>query len=159
MTGNETERLMQRYLDGELPLDAAAEFDRRLLAEPDLREQLEAAKALQAGFVTARDAVMSPSAGFTAKVVGAVRTLPTRQQLEQADLTAFALRTCQRLLLAAAVFAALGLAWHAGLFGDGRQETLQAAPDDVQREIDRLDAIILGETGAPADPGSPRRGN
>ncbi len=52
-------------------------------------------------------------------------------------------RRNRRLLLAAALLAGLGCAWHAGLFERERAATLEAAPDEVQREMERLDARIL----------------
>jgi len=56
---------------------------------------------------------------------------------------------CRRLLVAAAVLFGLGLLWHAGVFGEGRGDSLQAAPGDVQREMDRLD-VRIQDGGATA---------
>jgi len=156
MNPDRDERLLQRYLDGELPADDAGEFGKRLMAEPAMRERLRDAEALRAGFRAAkagsRDAIQAP-AGFTAKVVAATRSLPSRQQLEQVDLLQHAVRLCRRVLLAAALVAGAGLLWHVGLFDGGRDDTLQAAPDEIQHEMERLDRIILG-----GDPEVPLRG-
>lgn len=143
MTMSREQRSIQRYLDGELPAAEAGEFSRRLLAEPALREQVRAAETLRAGFVAGRERVVAAPTDFTARLMAEVRRQPSRQQLQEADLAGAAVRTCQRLLLAAVLCAAAGLAWHFGLFDRGRQNTLQAAPDEVQREIQRLDAILL----------------
>jgi anti-sigma factor RsiW len=146
MTPDRDERVLQRYLDGELPADDG-DFGKRLMADPAMRERLAEAQALRAGFRAAkapsRDAISAP-AGFTAKVVAAARSLPSRQQLEQADVLQTAVRLCRRVLLAAALVAGAGLLWHVGLFDRGLDDTLQAAPDEIQQEMDRLDRIMLG---------------
>lgn len=84
-----------------------------------------------------------PRADFTAGVLAAARQLPTRQQLQQADEVGSAMVFCRRLLFAAALLGALGLLWRSGLIAVGHgADTLQAAPDDVRHEIDRLDALL-----------------
>ena len=46
-----------------------------------------------------------------------------------------------RLAIGAILFG-IGLCWHAGLFPNDRSDKLEAAPaDELQQEIDRLDAI------------------
>lgn len=144
------ELLLQRHLDGELEPTAAAAFQARLAAEPDLAAAAAAARGLRSGFAAARAGAARPSAGFTAGVLAATRRLPSRQQLEQADVAAGAVAFCRRLLLAAAVLAGLGLAWQAGLVGGAEPVTLQAAPGDVQRVIEELDARL--QSGAVPPP-------
>lgn len=135
------ELLVQRHLDGALsPTDAAA-FAARLAAEPALREGHAAANAMRGAFAAAREGAMRPRAGFKAAVLAAVRQLPTRLQLEQADIAARTVRFCRRLLLAAALLGSIGFAVSAGLLGGGAP-TMQASPDEMQREIDRLEAVV-----------------
>lgn len=140
------ERQLQRYLDGALEPTAAAAFAQRLQGDAALRQRHDEAVAMRGLFTAAATAsVRRPRADFTAGVLAAARQLPTRQQLQQADEVASAMTFCRRLLLAAAVLGAIGLLWRSGLvaIGDGPQ-TLQAAPDDVRQEIDRLDALLQG---------------
>ncbi len=137
---------LQRYLDDRLSPAERTAFAARLAAEPALQEAAASAKSLGTMFATARADVRTPSAGFTANVLAAARRLPARDELKQADLAAAAVGMCRRLLLAAVLLAGLGLVWHSGLVHDQGPAELQAAPDDVQREIERLDRLI--ESGA-----------
>lgn len=139
---NRDELLVQRHLDGELsPTDAAA-FAVRLDAEPTLREGLALARALRGAFVAAREGAVRPRAGFKAAVLGAVRKLPTRLQLEQADVADRTMSLCRRLLLAAMLLGGIGFAVGAGLFGGAEANTMQASPGEIQRELDRLEAVV-----------------
>lgn len=132
---------LQRFLDGALDAAAADAFRTRLAAEPALRQELAAAQRLRAGFVAGHaDAVRAP-AGFTAAVLAAARRLPDRQQLERQDLVERVARTCRRLLLAAAVLFCAGLVSQSGLF-EGTGGKLEAAPDEIRSEMERLDARI-----------------
>jgi anti-sigma factor RsiW len=141
------ERLLHRFLDGELPELEAAACRARLVAEPTLREGLQGLQQLHRVFtVSAAPGVAAP-AGFTAGVLAAARRLPSREQMRQVDAEQAAVEQglrvlCRRLLIAAAVLFSLGLAWQAGLLGDRRADTLQAAPALVQDEMERLDALI-----------------
>jgi anti-sigma factor RsiW len=133
--------LLQRHLDGELDGAASTAFAARLAAEPSLARAAAAERALRGVLATARGDVRRAPPSFAANVVAAARRLPTRQQLEQADVAAGAVSLCRRLLLAAAIVAGLGLVWHSGLVHLGQPQPLQAAPGDVKREMDRLDAL------------------
>lgn len=133
---------LQRWLDGELSPPEAAAFEARVAAEPLLRRRAEAARGLRHAFAGARAAVMRPSATFTTDLLAAARRLPSRDQLQQADLAASAVAFCRRLLLAAAVLAVAGFSWHAGCSEHAGPETLQASPDEVLREMQRIDAGI-----------------
>ncbi|MBL8727435.1 MAG: hypothetical protein JNM25_03320 [Planctomycetes bacterium] len=150
---------LHRFLDGELDAAAAAAFRTRLAAAPDLRRQLAAERALRDGFVAARGGVVAAPTGFTADVLAAVRRLPSRDQLEQQEVADRVVRLCRRLLLAAAVLFGVGLVWHGGLF-DAQTDKLEAAPDEIHREMERLDALILEgalDRGGPDRGGSERR--
>lgn len=146
--------LLQRHLDGALPADAAAAFAARLLAEPELARAADAARAQRALLQAAAGPARLPSARFAAGVVAAARQLPTRQQLEQADLVATALRVCRQLLVAAAILAAVGALWHAGMIGPARADTLQASPGALEQEIRQLDVRI--QSGAVPPPAAER---
>ena len=138
---------IQSYVDGELSEPEAAAFAARLLQEPALREQVDQLREFASGFAV-EEAPRAP-AGFTAKVLAEARRLPARAELEQADVAAAAVRLCTRVLVAAALVLGLGLAWNAGLLDGGRADTLEAAPDTIEREMDRLDQLILESMEAP----------
>jgi anti-sigma factor RsiW len=147
MSMSHDERTMQRYVDGELSESDAAAFAARLLREPGLRAEVAALEAL-----TARMTPAAPPAApsdFTANVLTAVRRLPERAQLEQAEVTASAVRLCVRVLVAAGLLLGLGLAWHAGLLDQGGADTLEAAPAVIEQELERLDQQILDSMEAP----------
>ncbi|MBM3973573.1 MAG: hypothetical protein FJ301_05680 [Planctomycetes bacterium] len=146
--------LLQRHLDGELPADAAAAFAARLLVEPELARAVDAARAQRALLRTAAGSARQPSARFAAGVVAAARQLPTRQQLEQADLVATAIRVCRQVLVAAAIVAAVGALWHAGMIGPTRTDTLQASPGALEQDIHQLDIRI--QSGAVPPPATER---
>jgi hypothetical protein len=98
--------------------------------------------------------VMTPPAGFAERVVAATRALPSREAMIQADrlaadLGATVVRLCRRIVLAAIVLFALGLAFASGLLDGGGAGTVEAAPDEVQRELDRLDALLSGQREQP----------
>ena len=150
MTLSRDDRQLQRYLDGELAGEERAAFSARLLADADLRERFERAQGLRQPFAKLRaEAPAGAPADFTASVLAEVRRLPDRALLEQQDVTSATMRLCRRMLLAAAVLCAIGIAWHAGLLDRGASATVEAAPDDVQREMERLDELILDALEAP----------
>jgi anti-sigma factor RsiW len=146
--------LVQRFLDGELSADAAAALRARIAAEPELAAAVAAARALRVPFAVAKAASGAP-AGFAGRVVAAVRQLPSRAQLEGAETAAVVLRMCRRVLVAAAVLFAVGLAMRSGWLEVGLGAPLQAAPDEVESELERLDRVIL-ERGERPD-GTTRR--
>lgn len=135
-------RLLHRFLDGAMGGDEVVAFRTRVEAEPQLRQELQALQQQQRAFQDARQPVVAAPAGFTAGVLAAARRLPNRTELHESEASEGMRRLCRRLLIAAALLFGLGLAWHVGVFGDDRADTLQAAPGDVKREMDRLDALI-----------------
>ncbi len=137
---HQDELLLQRHLDGELDAAASAALRARLAAEPELAKGLDEARALRTGFLVGRATAMRPSASFTGKVLAAARQLPSRRELEQADVAERAMRVCRRILLAAALLAGVGLLWQFGAARSGGSGQLQAVPDEAQRVIDELDA-------------------
>jgi anti-sigma factor RsiW len=136
------ELLVQRHLDGELSPSDAVAFAARLEIEPALRDCHAAASALRSGFCAAREGMLRPRPGFKAAVLSAVRQLPSRLQLEQADLANRTVVFCRRLLLAAVLLGSIAFAFNIGLFGGPAAKTLQADPNAVQHEIDRLERIV-----------------
>ena len=147
MSLSRDERMVQRYVDGELSEPAAAAFATRLLREPGLREQVSALQSLTSHMLP--PAPSSAPDGFTADVLTAVRRLPERVQLEQAEVAAGAVQLCVRVLIAAALVLGLGLAWHAGLLAPGVADTLEAGPPTVEQELQRLDELILESMEGP----------
>lgn len=139
--------MIQRYVDGELSGAAAADFAARLLREPALRK--EVAELEQIAHRVSEDEPMAPPADFILRVLNATRRLPGRDELEQQDVAADAVRLCVRALMAAALVLGLGFAWHAGLIYSGRAGTLEAAPAEIEREMDRLDQLVMESMEAP----------
>lgn len=143
--------LLQRYLDRELPADAAEAFRRRLDADPELAAAAAAHGVFAAGFAAARRDVRVAPAGFAHKVLAGVRQLPARAQLEAEATSAVVVRVCRRVLLAAVVLFAMGLALRSGLLDGGFGEQLQAAPEEVEAEMQRLDALAARLDAASLD--------
>ena len=139
---SQDQRLLHKYRDGEMSDSDATAFRARLAAEPVLRSGLAELDELARGFLAGAGRTFTPPQGFTAGVLAAVRQLPSRIQLQQAEISASAMVLCRRVLIAAAILFGIGLAWHAGLFPDGRSDTLEAAPAEVEREMERLDEIV-----------------
>ncbi|MFN3243871.1 MAG: hypothetical protein ACE37K_20360 [Planctomycetota bacterium] len=148
MSPSRDDLMVQRYVDGQLPEAEAAAFAARMLQEPSLRERVEELQRFAVGFAEDGDAIAAP-AGFTANVLAEVRRLPDRAELEQMDVAAGAVKLCVRVLLAAALILGLGLAWHSGLLDGNRADTLEAAPDAIEKEMDRLDQLILESMEEP----------
>lgn len=140
------ERLVHRFLDGELLADEAAAFARRLQDETQLRDRYRQLVGLRTAFTADRRQVervgIVAPAGFAASVLAAARQLPAdgRWRRDVADDRVM-LRWCRRLLLAAAVLLCAALAWHSGLFAD-REPALQASPAEMERAMEQLDQAI-----------------
>jgi len=136
------ERLLYRFLDGELTADEAVACRTRLEREPQLRQCLEELRNRASGFATARAEGNVAPAGFTAGVLAAVRRLPDREALRAAEFAPHLVVLCRRLLIAAAIVIGLGLLWQTGLFTGRSADTLQARPGEIEQEMQRLDDII-----------------
>lgn len=148
--------LLQRYLDGELDATAAAACRARLEREPALQQALAAEQVLRGAFRAARgDALVAP-AGFAQRVLAGVRQLPARAELEAAAAASTVQRLCRLVLVAAAVLFCAGLAVRAGWLQTGFGAGLQAAPDEVADELQRLDQKARERLGVPAG-GAERR--
>lgn len=145
MSFSETDKLVQRFLDGELSGSEGAAFAARMLSDSTLRERVEAAQQIQSCFAaeaSSRRRDVQPAAGFTAAVISEVRRLPSRVELQQEDLAKSAVRLCSRLLLAAALLIGLGLGLQAGLFNPNGSGQIEAAsPTEVDAEMQRLDGL------------------
>jgi len=157
MISNHDLRLLHRSLDGALSGADSLALQQRLAGEPALRDALERLQAERRVFAAAaKQSLPGPSAGFAAKVLGAVRKLPARDALQAERMAEALVHTCRRLLIAAAVLLTLGLAWQVGVFGPQGPQTLEAAPADVQRSMDRLDSLI--QEGALTEKGTVEQG-
>lgn len=151
------DRLLHRYLDGELSEAESAAFAARMLAEGELRERVDAEQRLRRAFAdVARAPTPRAPAGFAANVLGEVRRLPARAELEQQEVAAGARIVCRRLLLAALVVVGVGALWHVGLLDRSRAGSVEASPAKIQQELERLDQLILEADGT--DAADPRRG-
>lgn len=148
---NHDQRLLHRLLDGELPATEAAAAEARVAASSELRAWLQQQRALRAGFVAGREPARTASPGFAAGVMAAVRRLPSRPELIAAQQGVDFVRLCRRILIAAAVLFAVGLAWHSGLLDSRAHDQLQAAPDEIQQEMERLDALIQAMPSASSE--------
>ncbi|MBL8752694.1 MAG: hypothetical protein JNK15_05285 [Planctomycetes bacterium] len=133
---------LQRFLDDRLGPTERAAFAARIAAEPSLQDALAAERTLRGGFRAAAAQARAPSASFAASVLAKARQLPSRVELEQADIAAGGVGLIRRLLLAAGVVVGIGLVYAAGL-GERESAHLQAVPAaDEQAEIDRLDQLL-----------------
>lgn len=151
-------RLLHRFLDGELAGDEAAACRARLEREPLLRQGLQELQDRARGFAIARTTGVVAPAGFTAGVLAAVRRLPDREALRAAEVGPDLVVLCRRLLLAAAILFGIGLLWQSGLFVGRSTDTLQATPSVIDREMQRLDAIIQSGIGEPGSGATGARG-
>lgn len=138
------ERLLHRFVDGELPDAAMTEFRRRLEREPELRRHVQELQSLRGCFRrdAAGAAAVTAPAGFTAGLLTTIRqrTL-TQSWRDDAGEEPQLQRLCRRLLLAAAILAALGASWHAGLFRHVAEKQVEAAD-----ELRQLDALIRADS-------------
>lgn len=129
--------LVDRFLDGELAGEALAAARLRLEREPLLREALQQRRQMRVGFAAGREAVFAAPKGFTDGVLAAARRLPTGEAVAEVAST-----FCRRVLWLAAAVVLGAVVWQSGLVRGCRTESLQAAPDEIQRVIDDLDAKV-----------------
>lgn len=138
----EDERNLDRLQDGALAPAEAAALRARLDAEPLLRAEWAARQHFRSARAAAGATTFAAPAGFTASVLAATRRLPSRREIEEQEIGTSIVRICRRILIAAAVVVGLGFAWQAGFFGGGRDSRLEASPNELQKELERLDAMI-----------------
>lgn len=132
------ERLLNRFVDGELPATAMDDCRRRLEQEPRLRQHLQELQAVRACFRTASPAAVAAPAGFTAGLMAAVRQRSlTQSWRDEAGDAPQLTRLCRRLLVAAALLIGTAAIWHLGLFRHHEPSVVEAA-----NELQRLDRLI-----------------
>lgn len=142
---NEDARTLDRLLDGALAPAEATALRARIAVEPALQMAFDERQRMHEAFAAAGARTFTPPSGFTAKVLGATRRLPSRREIEEQDVGASIVRICGRILIAAAVVIGLGFAWHVGIFGGCRDSRLEASPNELQKEVERLDAMIAAD--------------
>ena len=144
---------LDRLLDGELPPERAAALRARLAAEPALRTAFEERQRLRGAFASAASTRgFAAPAGFTASVLAATRGLPARREIEEREVADHIVRVCRRVLIAAAVVVGLGIVWQSGLWRRDHDSRLQAAPNEVEQEMNRLDALIGADEAGGTKP-------
>lgn len=151
---SEADRILAgRFVDGELPAKERAAFEARLAEDAALQAAVDGQADLSAMFVPGP--APQPSAGFRARVLAAARRLPDSEELSasqssghQAPVVSLATQRahieafCRRLLVAAALLILFGgLAW-AGILRQADSGQLEASRDEIQQEMERLDALI-----------------
>lgn len=154
-------RLVYRYLDGEMTAEELERFRVRIEREPDLRSALKDAEELRSWFRPGRaEPGFAAAAGFSERVLAEVRRLPSREDLIRAGALDPAeerqlIGLSHRLLAAAVVLAGLFAALASGLFFPPETDRLEASPDEIRTEMDRLDALIRdeGAGGRPEESG------
>ena len=140
-----------RYVDGEMSADERHSFQQRLAREPGLQKSLREMKEVRAWFHRSRhQPLIPPTPGFTGSVIAAARRLPTRDELLAQDIHEHCYESelvtyARRISLAAGVVFGLCLF----LFGTLRVQSdatrLEASPDRVRLEMERLDRAIRAE--------------
>ncbi len=132
--------LVDRFVDGELAGEALAAARLRLEREPLLRAAVQQRRQLRAGFAAGRETVFAAPKNFADGVLAAARRLPTGEAIGDVAVTA-----CRRVLWLAAAVAIAAVVWQSGLFRGCDTGSLQAAPDEIRRVIDDLDAKVRAQ--------------
>lgn len=125
------DRLISRYLDGDLSPAEAEELLDRVAADPELEREL---RSLEEALAACRNE-SSPSDGFTGRVMAEVRGEAVASRGGRS-------RTWRRLAIAASIAAALGIGWLAGSSGPATE------PPDAGRQP--LAARLSGPGVIPA---------
>jgi anti-sigma factor RsiW len=149
------EKMLHRFVDGELSGAVLADCQQRLAAEPALRQRLHDLQGLRECFAAGRREQVLAPAGFTADLMAAIRRRTLEQSWRREEENRL-VPLCRRLLLAAAVLVGLAALWLSGIVRDQSPRNLEAAPDVVQREMQRLDRLIQAEE-AQSGPTEERR--
>ncbi len=142
----EDQMLVARFVDGELDAPARREFETRLADEPALRAAVDELTQTSSLFDAGRaEATPQPSEGFQDRVLREIRRLPTGQELATAgsgDVAHFE-AFCRRLMVAAVLLIGLGVLVFAGILRQSDTGKLEASPQEVREEMERLDALTV----------------
>jgi len=114
-----------RFLDGELPPVNEAKIEQAAMADPALAARIDGLRTLSEGVLA--DAP-HPPVGFAAKVAANVQLRGARPPAELIEMRRFA----RRVLAAAAILAAVGLAYMA----------IDVVPDLVDRLVAGSDPLL-----------------
>jgi len=114
-----------RYVDGELSPDAKITMERAAAADASLAERIAAMRAMSEAVL---DGTPRPPAGFAAKVAANSQLRGARPPAELMEMRLFA----RRVLAAAAILAAVGLAYMA----------MDVVPDLVDRLVAGTDPLL-----------------
>jgi anti-sigma factor RsiW len=117
--------LLWRFLDGELPEAEAARIEDAVAAEPALAARLDGLRAIGEGVLVGAP---RPPSGFAAKVAASAQLRGARPPAELIEMRRFA----RRVLVAAAILAAVGLAYLA----------LDFVPDVFDRLVAGTDPLL-----------------
>lgn len=144
---DEERLLASRYVDGELGVREASEFEARLAADGELSVLVGELRDDRAWFAPGRDeAAPAPSEGFQARVLRDVRRLPRGDELSGTEASAGIVSfevACRRIMVAAALLIGIGLLVFGGLLHAADSGELEASPAEIQRKMEELDAVIL----------------
>ena len=119
-----TDAQLWRFLDGELPEAEAARIEQAATADATLAERLDALREIATGVLAGAP---RPPSGFASKVVASAQLRGARPPAELLEMRRFA----RRVLAAAAILAALGLAYLAVDFVPDMFDRLVAGSDPL----------------------------
>ena len=166
---------VMRFLDGEMHDVERTRFEQRLQGEPELAEALATARGGRDWFAAGRDEPIAPPEGLAASVMAQVRAEPAPDRSQpDAPVTAASTtgsvdagapsdgeaRFVRQLLLAAVLLIGLAAGLFLGMKVQEDAERLEASPDRIRQEMERLDERIRDgalDPGSP-EPGAPRGG-
>jgi hypothetical protein len=148
-------RAVHRFVDGVMSDREAHEFRRRLENEPELRLELQGLENALAGFVAGRATGVQAPPDFTRRLMRAVHLSANDPSWREHVLDdGQVVRWCRRILLVAAALLFAAAVWRIGLLPGQKPDTLQAAPDVLQLEMQRLDERIRETAGSGGWPRS-----
>ena len=143
---NESQRAVQRFVDGEMSPAEAAEFESRVAGDPTLAEMLREGQELRGLFAAGRAELSpSPDIEFKSRVIREIARLPSyanwekeRQLAERRQLAIWG----QAIAAAAVILLALGAMVYTGLLGLADSGRLQASPAEIENTMRLLDEEI-----------------